>query len=144
LEEDKGGGKVTRIFIDMDNHNDYNNQLRPLAGKLRKNMTKAEASLGKYVLRASMMKGYTFNRQRPVLSYIADFMCKPLKLIIEIDGITHQFEDVGMKDVQRQRALQEAGYTVLRFSDNDVLNDIDNVRYAITDCIENIEKQILS
>ncbi|HEY1031804.1 MAG TPA: endonuclease domain-containing protein [Flavipsychrobacter sp.] len=128
----------------MDNHNDYNKQLRGLAGKLRKDMTKAEASLWKYVLRAGMMKGYTFNRQRPVLTYIADFMCKPLKLIIEIDGITHQFEDVGAKDVQRQQALQEAGYTILRFSDNDVLNDIENVKYAIADCIEDIEKQMLT
>ena len=56
-------------------------------------MTKAEACLWRYVLRARKMKGYSFRRQRPVLHYIADFMCKELKLIIEVDGITHQFEE---------------------------------------------------
>lgn len=64
----------------------YNKNLQPFANRQRNEMTKAEACLWKYVLRASKLKGYGFRRQRPVLHYIADFMCKPLMLIIEVDA----------------------------------------------------------
>lgn len=57
-------------------------------------MTKAEACLWKYVLSSGKLKGYKFKRQRPVLQYIADFMCPDLMLIIEVDGITHLDEEV--------------------------------------------------
>jgi very-short-patch-repair endonuclease len=55
------------------NNYHYNPTLKTFAKDLRKHMTKAEACLWKYQLRAGQMKGYTFLRQRPVLSYIADF-----------------------------------------------------------------------
>ncbi|MBS1772122.1 MAG: DUF559 domain-containing protein [Bacteroidetes bacterium] len=99
-------------------------------------MTKAEACIWKYVLRAGMMKGYTFRRQRPVLNYIADFLCKDLMLIIEIDGITHHDELVFVKDNARQKALEAAGFTVSRFTDNEVLQHIDAVYNQIADWIE--------
>lgn len=104
-------------------------------------MTKAEACLWKYVLRAGGMKGYTFRRQRPVLQYIADFMCKELMLIIEVDGLSHQFEDVIKKDEIRQKRLEEAGFTVIRFSDEEVLKDINNVSRAIEITVEEMEKK---
>ncbi|MEW6620730.1 MAG: DUF559 domain-containing protein [bacterium] len=44
------------------------------------------------------MKGYHFRRQRPVLNYIVDFMCKELKLVIEVDGLTHHNEKTVEKD----------------------------------------------
>jgi len=65
-----------------NNNYHYNKKLRPLANNLRNQMTKAEASLWKYVLRAKMLNGYQFRRQRPVLNYIADFMAPELMLII--------------------------------------------------------------
>ena len=68
----------------------YNKDLKGLAKANRSTMTNAEACLWKYVLAARQMKGYQFRRQIPVLNYIADFMCKELMLIIEVDGITHQ------------------------------------------------------
>jgi very-short-patch-repair endonuclease len=61
----------------------YNKRNKQVARMLRSNMTKAEACLWKYALRARQMKGYKFRRQRPVLNYVADFMCKELNLIIE-------------------------------------------------------------
>jgi very-short-patch-repair endonuclease len=76
----------------ITNHN-YNKSLNKFASQLRKKMTKSESCLWKYVLRAGQMKGYTFNRQRPVLNYIADFMCKELMIIIELDGVSHHSED---------------------------------------------------
>ncbi|MFC0773122.1 endonuclease domain-containing protein [Terrimonas alba] len=114
----------------------YNKNLQPYANRLRKEMTKAEACLWKYVLRAGQLKGFPFRRQRPVLNYIADFMCKELKLIIEVDGITHHWEDAIKKDEIRQKALESAGFTVLRFSDEEVLNNVQAVFNFLEDWIE--------
>ena len=76
------------------NNYHYNPLLKQFASKLRNDGTKAEACLWKYVLRAKKFKGYQFRPQRPLLNYIADFMCPELMLIIEVDGITHCDEDV--------------------------------------------------
>jgi very-short-patch-repair endonuclease len=120
----------------------YNKDLRPLAGALRKNMTKAEACLWKYVLRAGMMKGHTINRQRPVMNYIADFFCKRLCLVIEVDGITHQQEEVRRKDKKKEEDLVRAGFRVVRFTDDEVLSDIEGVRRTLELCIEGREKEL--
>ena len=114
----------------------YNKNLQPCASRLRKEMTKAEACLWKYVLRAGKMKGFQFRRQRPVLNYIADFMCKELMLVVEVDGLTHHFEEVIKKDKIKQRALETAGFTVIRFTDDDVLNNINAVYNYLEDWIE--------
>ncbi|NNC83891.1 MAG: DUF559 domain-containing protein [Flavobacteriales bacterium] len=99
----------------------YNPYLKEKARTLRSNMTKSEVVLWKHGLRAGQMMGLTFNRQRPVLDYIADFMCKEILLIIEIDGISHHFSEVSEKDVVRQERLEEAGFTVLRIPTGEVL-----------------------
>ena len=117
----------------------YNPHLQKFANKLRKEMTKAEACLWKYALRAGMMKGYSFRRQRPVLKYIADFMCMDLMLIIEVDGLTHTWEETFVKDITRENELKKAGFTILRFSDNDVLSDMENVKRCIYTWIEEFE-----
>ena len=114
----------------------YNKNLQSYANSLRKEMTKAEACLWKYVLRARQLKGFQFRRQRPVLNYIADFMCKELMLIIEVDGNTHYFEETIKKDEIRQKNLESAGFTVLRFSDEEVLNNIHAVFNYLEDWIE--------
>ena len=114
----------------------YNKNLQPNANRLRKEMTKAEACLWKYVLRAGKMKGYGFRRQRPVLNYIADFMCKELMLIIEVDGSIHELEDVRKNDEQRQKVLEEAGFTVLRFTNHEVLTNIQWVHSYLEEWIE--------
>ncbi|HYG38955.1 MAG TPA: endonuclease domain-containing protein [Cytophagales bacterium] len=120
---------------DKSNNYRYKSKFQPLANRLRKEMTKAEACLWKYVLRAGLMKGYSFRRQRPVLDYIADFMCKELNLIIEVDGVTHTWEEVIEKDQTRQKRLEEAGFTVLRFTDEEVLKNINGVASTIEDWI---------
>lgn len=122
-------------------NNYYNKQLRPLAGQLRKNLTKSEACLWKYVLKARQMKGYQFRRQRPVLNYIVDFMCPDLKLIIEIDGITHDNHDSQVKDKIKTNDLEKAGFKVLRFQDKDILNNIEGVKIIIERIISDIEYQ---
>ena len=94
-------------------------------------MTKAEACLWKYALRASKLSNWQFRRQRPVLNYIADFMCKDLLLVIEVDGYTHNFEETLAKDAKKEKALEEVGFKVLRFQDEEVLKDIDNVIHEL-------------
>lgn len=121
--------------IPTNNHH-YNKILQPYANKLRKDMTKAEACLWKYVLRARKLEGYQFRRQRPVLKFIADFMCKEMMLIIEVDGITHWDEEVIKKDKIRQKKLEDIGYTVLRFTDDEVLHDIENVERTLLGFVE--------
>ncbi len=119
-----------------DNYHLYNTKLQPFANSLRKNMTKAEACLWKYALRARQMEGYQFRRQRPVLNFIADFMCKELMLVIEVDGISHNFEEVIKKDERKQAVLEAAGFTVLRFSDSEVLNNMRGIISFLEDWIE--------
>ena len=124
---------------DKSNYYAYNKHLQPYALELRKRMTKAEACLWKYVLKARKMKGYPFRRQRPVLNYIADFMCKELMLIIEIDGFTHLFKEIKIKDIRKQSDLEKAGFTLLRFTDDEVLMHIDHVIETLENWIEERE-----
>lgn len=120
------------------NHDNYgyNKNLKRYAQKLRKNSTEAEVRLWTELLRARSMRGYQFLRQRPVLNYIADFLCKELMLIIEVDGITHDDEQQWEKDLARQQALEDFGFAVLRFSDEEVMHDIDYVERTISEWIE--------
>jgi len=121
------------------NTQDYNKSLKPIAKKLRQEMTKSEACLWRYALRAKQMKGYTFNRQRPIGNYIADFVCKELKIVIELDGISHLFEEVQNKDRVKEDFLNGLGYTILRFSDEEVLKDMRNVIRVIECVVEDLE-----
>ena len=114
-------------------------KLQPLARKLRNNGTIAEATLWKYALKVSQRRGYGFKRQRPILSYIADFVCLELLLIIEVDGMTHEWKETVEKDSIRQQELEEAGFTVLRFTDDEVMQALNNVVYAIDRKIRELE-----
>ena len=122
------------------NNLSYSKQLRPFANSLRKHLTKGEACLWKYALKSRNMKGYQFRRQRPVLDYIADFMCKELKLIIEADGQTHQNEEKMIADKERTQTLQQAGFTVIRFTDEEIITDMKNVIKRIEEKMIEIEQ----
>ncbi len=117
----------------------YNPALKEFAKSNRKEMTKAEACIWKFLLSGRQMMGYQFRRQRPVLKFIADFLCKELMLIIEVDGITHQWEEVAKNDDKRTVKLEEVGFTIIRFTDDEVLNDMINVNRALTHFIEEFE-----
>jgi very-short-patch-repair endonuclease len=118
----------------------YSKKLKPLARNLRKQGTKGEAILWKDVLKTKQMMGYQFNRQFPIENYIVDFISRRLKLIIEIDGSSHDFK--GEEDRTKQNYLEELGYTILRFSEGKVVYDLDHVaaeiQFAI-ECLENPE-----
>ncbi len=121
---------------EKSNRHLYNPILQPYGRRLRNKGTKAEACLWKYVLRAGLMKGYEFRRQRPVLWYIADFMCFNLKLVIEVDGGYHLSDEAIEHDRVRDQALTEAGFTLLRFTNQEVLHHIVKVRQQIEWWIE--------
>lgn len=108
----------------------YNPILKELARQLRNNSTKSEIRLWKY-LKGKQMHGHDFHRQKPLLDYIADFYCYELRLVIELDGYTYQFEEVVATDQVKQKALEGAGLTVLRFEDSEMMQDINNVLRTI-------------
>jgi very-short-patch-repair endonuclease len=141
--EGVGGGNSTKLSKNMNN-NFYNAVAKPLAHELRHNMTKSEACLWKYALKARKMKGYSFKRQRPILNFIVDFICIELKLIIEVDGYSHFLDEVVEKDHYKDIQLNTAGFHVLRFTDNQVLKDISNVIAEIEQYIEDIKEKDIS
>ena len=124
------------IMSDKYSNHAYNKNLQPYANRLRKEMTKAEACLWKYILKAKQFRGYQFRRQRPVLNYIADFVCLELMLIIEVDGLTHHWDETILKDKKKQTDLEAIGFTVLRFTDDEVLNNMRIVHDYLENWIE--------
>ena len=125
---------------DASNNYCYNPVLRARASELRKNMTKAEACLWKYALRAGGVKAYGFHRQRPVLRYIADFFCSELMLIIEVDGPTHDTDEAEAYDDLRTARLEEVGFRVVRFTNEEVLTAMDGVRAELERVVDEIER----
>lgn len=96
------------------------------AQHLRENMTDAELLLWEK-LKGNKFHGLKFRRQHPIHKYIADFYCHKLKLIIEIDGGYHQKEDQIEYDAKRTDDLIFNDIRVIRFSNEDVKNDIKKV-----------------
>jgi len=101
-------------------------QRRANARRMRKAMTDAELKLWNE-LRAHRLMGLGFRRQMPIAGYIVDFACPTHRLIIEIDGSQHGNAQNISYDDARTRRLQLDGWTVLRFWNDDILKDIDNV-----------------
>ena len=118
----------------------YNPKLKALASKLRKNMTLGEVLLWKR-LRNKQMMGYDFDRQRPIDEYIVDFYCKDLMLAIEIDGGSHDHEEVYERDIKRQHRLESLGVSFLRFKEKRVREDMLSVCMAIEGWIAEWEKE---
>ncbi len=93
---------------------------------MRKALTGAELKLWNE-LRAHRLMGLGFRRQFPIAGYIVDFACPEKKLIVELDGSQHAETDAVASDEARSARLERDGWTVLRFWNDDVIRDIDNV-----------------
>ena len=117
-----------------DNNYYYNPKLKKRAAQLVKNITVPEKILWEKVLTARKMKGFRFMRQVPVLYYIPDFMCKELALIIEVDGHNHKYQKA--YDNKRTQQLESCGFSVLRFSNKEVINQTKEVQQKIEAWIE--------
>ncbi|WP_137818303.1 endonuclease domain-containing protein [Pseudomonas sp. 2FG] len=103
------------------------------AKDLRKDMTDAELCLW-YQLRAHRFMGLKFKRQKPLGSYIVDFVCMEFRLIIELDGGQHATQ--ADYDRRRDRWLEGQGFTVLRFWNHEVLQQTDAVLERIRMWVE--------
>lgn len=104
----------------------YNNKNLGYAKVMRSNMTEAETKLWHY-LRAKRFYGIKFKRQVLIGDFIVDFLSVEKMLIIEVDGGQHS-EDKNVKyDEERTKFLESLGYIVIRFWNNDILNDIEGV-----------------
>ena len=116
----------------------YNPQLKEFARQLRNNSTNAEILLWQK-LKRKQIGGYDFHRQKPIDNFILDFFCHELMLGIEIDGYSHQFLEVFNKDTKKTKKMNELGITILRFSDYQVLKEMENVLRAIEQYITDFE-----
>ena len=96
------------------------------AKDLRKSMTEAEEILWKH-LRNNKLDGLKFRRQHPLDIFIADFYCHQKKLIIELDGEIHDNLEQKEYDEGRTFELEEKGFKILRFRNEEVINDIEDV-----------------
>ena len=101
---------------------------------MRKNITKAEKIIW-HELRRNNAKGYYFRRQHPIAWYIADFYCHKAKLVIELDGESHDTEEMKEHDEWRNGVMENLEIKVLRFKNEQVFDELDKV-------IEEIKKHL--
>ena len=115
----------------------YEKYLKENSQKLRVDQTDAERKLWQRINRDQLW-GFRFNRQKPLLSYIVDFYCAKAKLIIELDGSQHYEPDYQEKDALRDAELNSLGFTVMRFSNDEVMREIEAVVEQIFLFLENV------
>ena len=107
---------------------------------LRRNETKAEKLLWEK-LRNNQLGGLKFRRQHPVNIYIADFYCHKFKLIIELDGDYHDQEEQKQKDEVRTEVLRLNDLKIIRFKNEEVEQDINQVLTTIKNKIEQLKEK---
>ena len=102
------------------------------ARELRNQATPAERRLWT-ALSNRKIAGHKFSRQMPVGPYFADFLCREAGLVVELDGFSHDLRQT--HDQQRDAFLSAKGLTVLRFTNADVMTNLDGVTQAITSAL---------
>lgn len=112
----------------------YESYLKPLARKLRQNMTLGEVLLWQEIRNRKF--GYQFHRQVPILKYIVDFYCHELSLAIEIDGKSHDHMEKNKEDLERQIELENLGIRFLRFEEKQIRKRLSEVLDVIENWIE--------
>lgn len=106
--------------------------LRTNARRMRHAPTEAELKLW-HAVRAHRLMGLGFRRQMPIDTFIADFACPSHRIIVELDGSGHGEDRQVARDEARTKRLEDLGWTVLRFWNDDVMTDIDGVcRHIVT------------
>ncbi|AEM69690.1 protein of unknown function DUF559 [Allomuricauda ruestringensis DSM 13258] len=107
-------------------------ELEHFRKKLRKNLTPAEAFLWRH-LKAKKLQGKRFNRQHSIKNYIVDFYCASEKLVIELDGAVHNTPLAQEYDAKRTKVLNELGFTVIRFENKMVFENLESVLSEISE-----------
>ena len=126
-------------FIKSSYRNDFyygaSKQLINRAKELRKQQTDAEKVLWN-ALRSHQFSGFKFRRQHPVKWFIADFYCHEVKLIIEVDGGIHATPDQSAYDVGRTAEIEEMGISLIRFTNEEILTNLEFVLKQIDKMIQ--------
>ena len=104
----------------------------PRARQLRSTPTDAERRLWSS-LRRKQLDQFRFRRQQPIGAFVVDFFCAQAKLIVEVDGGQHAEQH--LQDAARTRWLEERGYRVLRFWNNEILGNTEGVVLAILEAL---------
>ena len=127
------GGKQDNMYYGA------NPMLFTLAQELRTRMTEAEEILWNAIkINEWHLK---FRRQHPISNYIADFYCHKVKLVIELDGGYHENKEVKIYDDKRENDIGEFGIKVLRFKNEEIINNIENVLRKMSDKISAIQEK---
>jgi very-short-patch-repair endonuclease len=116
-------------------HTPVNDVQRARAKQLRRTMTRAETLLWRH-LKAHRLERLGFRRQSPMGNYVADFVAHSCKLVVEVDGESHDFEERIRHDEERDRWFMSRGYRVLRFTNDDVMRNLEDVAFTILQAAE--------
>jgi very-short-patch-repair endonuclease len=111
-------------------HDEIGKIQRARAKQLRRAMMRAKTLLWRH-LKAHQLAALGFRRQSPMGNYIADFVAHSCKLVIEVDGESHDFESRLRHDGRRDEWFASRGYRVLRFTNDDVMKNLEGVVVAI-------------
>lgn len=120
---DRGEGKKGKRLSKIPLHAGARPHQFKHAKKLRQEMTKAEKVLWEQI-RGRRFLNLKFRQQHPILDFIVDFYCHERMLIVEVDGQYHKEDDIEYYDSERTKEFERYGFSVLRFSNEEVLNDI--------------------
>ena len=112
-----------------------------LAKELRKLETVAEKLLWSQLNRNQLL-GLQFRRQHPINRFIADFFCPKIKLVIEVDGSIHDIPEYQAHDIGRSEVLNDFGITVIRFTNEQILNEIDSTIKQIEITAKKMQSEI--
>ncbi len=111
--------------------------LKELAKKQKENPTDAEVFLWKN-LKGKQLEGYQFRRQHIIDQFIVDFVCLEKHLVIEVDGGYHTLPEIEISDNERNEILNQLGFEVLRFKNEKIINDIEEVLHKITTALNTL------
>lgn len=113
------------------------------ARALRNNATVAEKKLWQYLKGKKL--GIKIRRQHPINQFIVDFYCNEINLIIEIDGNIHDLIEIKEYDREREKILQEMGNTIIRFTNEEIENNlnlvIEKIKHTIKSSLSNLERE---
>ena len=119
-------------------HYGASKQIFQFAEALRKNMTVAEKIIWERLCKNQL--AVRIRRQHPIWKYIADYYCHELKFVIEIDGGIHLLKENKEYDIGREITLNEFGIEIIRFTNEQVINETDRVIKVIADKITELKK----
>ena len=113
----------------------YKSNLKSIGRRLRSEMTECERMLWSR-LRRKQLRGTQFYRQKPIGSYIVDFYAPAARLVVEVDGSQHQDNIHAQNDDHREESLKSQGLRVLRFTNLQVIDDLDSVVCIVAEALK--------